>query len=156
MWNNQKQQKICFPLCQTYKPTIILTRFPKSGPTYSLWPNSLWPSDAIRRQGTELTLAQVMASCLTASSHYLNQCWFRSAKHCGIHRRASSWEDLKMPISKIRFKIPFFRIAFRSPKGQWVKASGKVTTTASHGLLQPQRIQLTWYSIDVCKRRVLR
>ena len=23
MWNNQKQQN-CFPLCQTYKPTIIL------------------------------------------------------------------------------------------------------------------------------------
>ena len=23
MWNNQKQQKSYFPLCQTYKPTII-------------------------------------------------------------------------------------------------------------------------------------
>ena len=23
MWNNQKQQS-CFPLCQTYKPTILL------------------------------------------------------------------------------------------------------------------------------------
>ena len=22
MWNNQKQQKSCFTLCQTYKPTI--------------------------------------------------------------------------------------------------------------------------------------
>ena len=28
--------------------------------------NSLWPSDAIRRQGTESTLAQVMACCLMA------------------------------------------------------------------------------------------
>ena len=24
MWNNQKQQKSCFPLCQTYKLTIIM------------------------------------------------------------------------------------------------------------------------------------
>ena len=24
MWNNKKQQNSCFPLCQTYKPTIIL------------------------------------------------------------------------------------------------------------------------------------
>ena len=24
MWNNQKPQKSCFPLCQTYKPTIVL------------------------------------------------------------------------------------------------------------------------------------
>ena len=23
MWNNQKQQKSCFPLGQTYKPTIL-------------------------------------------------------------------------------------------------------------------------------------
>ena len=37
--------------------------------------DSLWPSDVIWRQGSRLTLAQVMAYCLTASSHYLNQCW---------------------------------------------------------------------------------
>ena len=33
--------------------------------------NSTWPSDA--RSGS--TLAKVMACCLTAPSHYLNQCW---------------------------------------------------------------------------------
>ena len=37
--------------------------------------NSLWPSDTIRRQRSRSTLAQVMACCLTAPSHYLNQCW---------------------------------------------------------------------------------
>ena len=37
--------------------------------------NSLWPSDAIWRQKTGSTLAQVMACCLTAPSHYLNQYW---------------------------------------------------------------------------------
>ena len=41
-----------------------------------LWPfNSLWTSDVIWRQGSRSTLAQVMACCLTAPSHYLNQCW---------------------------------------------------------------------------------
>ena len=39
------------------------------------WFNSLWPSDDIWRQGSRSTLAQVMACCLTAPSHYLNQCW---------------------------------------------------------------------------------
>ena len=29
MWNNQKQQKSCFPLCKTYKITIILNDFQK-------------------------------------------------------------------------------------------------------------------------------
>ena len=37
--------------------------------------NSLWPGDAIWWHGTRSTLAQVMACCLTAPSHYLNQCW---------------------------------------------------------------------------------
>ena len=37
--------------------------------------NSLWPSDTIWRHKSGSTLAQVMACCLTAPSHYLNQCW---------------------------------------------------------------------------------
>ena len=37
--------------------------------------NSLWPSDAIWRHRSESTLIQVMACCLMAPSHYLNQCW---------------------------------------------------------------------------------
>ena len=37
--------------------------------------NSLWPSDATWWQRSGSTLAQVMACCLTAPSHYLNQCW---------------------------------------------------------------------------------
>ena len=36
--------------------------------------NSLWPSDAKRRHRSGSTLAQVMACCLTAPSHYLSQC----------------------------------------------------------------------------------
>ena len=37
--------------------------------------NSLWPSDAIWWQGSRSTLVHVMAWCLAAPSHYLNQCW---------------------------------------------------------------------------------
>ena len=37
--------------------------------------NSLWQSDAIWQHRFRSTLAQVMACCLTAPSHYLNQCW---------------------------------------------------------------------------------
>ena len=42
--------------------------------------NSLWPSDAIWRQRSGSTLAQVMACCLTAPSYYLNQCWLIISK----------------------------------------------------------------------------
>ena len=38
--------------------------------------NSMWPSDTIRPYRYGSTLAHVMNCCLTAPSHYLNQCWF--------------------------------------------------------------------------------
>ena len=38
--------------------------------------NSLWPSDAKLQHLSRSTLAQIMAYCLMAPSHYLNQCWF--------------------------------------------------------------------------------
>ena len=37
--------------------------------------NLLWPNYAIWRQRSGSTLPQVMACCLMAPSHYLNQCW---------------------------------------------------------------------------------
>ena len=42
--------------------------------------NSLGPSDAIWRQRSGSTLAQLMACCLMAPSHYLNQCWLIISK----------------------------------------------------------------------------
>ena len=40
--------------------------------------NSLWPSDAVWRHGSGSTLAQVIACCLTAPSHYLNHYLFHT------------------------------------------------------------------------------
>ena len=37
--------------------------------------NSLWPADSTRWHRYGSTLAQVMACCLAATSHYLNQYW---------------------------------------------------------------------------------
>ena len=45
------------------------------GVTRPEWTDSFWPSDTIWRQRSVSTLAQVMACCLTAPNHYLNQCW---------------------------------------------------------------------------------
>ena len=42
---------------------------------WTLLINSLWPSDAIWRHISGSTLVQVMACCLTAPSHHLNQHW---------------------------------------------------------------------------------
>ena len=79
--------------------------------------NSLWPCDAIWRQGTESTLAQVMACCLMAPSHYLNQCWLIISKVL-----CNSSEGIIMR----RSEDTIFRIAFRSPRGQWVKPDSRM------------------------------
>ena len=42
--------------------------------------NSLWPGDAIWWHRSGSTLAQVMACCLMAPSHYLNQYWLVTSK----------------------------------------------------------------------------
>ena len=42
--------------------------------------HSLWPSDTIFWHRSGSTWVQVMACCLTAPSHYLNQCWLIISK----------------------------------------------------------------------------
>ena len=81
---------------------------------------TLWPRDAIRRQGAELTLVQVMACCLAAPSYYLNQCWLIISKvlwHSseGIIIRRS--EDTNQ---YIKIENYIFRIIFISSRGQGV------------------------------------
>ena len=83
--------------------------------------NSLWPSDTIWWYRSGSTLAQVMAWCLTAPSHYLNQCWLIISKvHLSHYHKkiissalwhpseALSYENLKTPINKTRLKIVNF------------------------------------------------
>ena len=67
--------------------------------------NSLWPGDATRQHGTRSTLAQVMAWCLTAPSHYLTNVDLSSVRCHGIHLRALSLDDVKIPINKTKLKI---------------------------------------------------
>ena len=86
----------------------------------SQWVNSLWPSDTIWQQRSGSTMAQVMACCLTALSHYLNQ--FRLIMNEDLWQSPDSiftrgtpaiywWYQLENRLSKISFK---------SPRGQWI------------------------------------
>ena len=78
--------------------------------------NSLGFNDAIWRQGYGSTLAQVMACCLTAPSHYLNQCWL-------IIRKVKwySFEDnFTSDISGINHWNKLENIPLKSPRGLWV------------------------------------
>ena len=70
--------------------------------------NSLWPSDAIWWQRFGSTLALIMAwrhQAITWTTIDLS-----SVRSWGIHSRALSCEDLKIPISKTRLKITFLEL----------------------------------------------
>ena len=83
--------------------------------------NSLGPSDAIWWQRSGSTVAQEMACCLTAPSHYLNRCWLIISK--------AQWHSYKGNLTRdapnISHLNPFenyvHNISFKSPRSQWVK-----------------------------------
>ena len=72
---------------------------------------SLWLSDAIWQHKSGSTLAQVMACCLTAPSHNLNQCWLPISKVQWHHLRANLQEITRPSIAWISFKITFIQIS---------------------------------------------
>ena len=73
--------------------------------------NSLGPSDTIWRQRFGSTLAQVMACCLTAPSHYgaWNNVDLSSVRSRIIHLRASSQEIPQPLITEIIWKIKYLK-----------------------------------------------
>ena len=87
-----------------------------SGGSTIPWDNSLWPCNAKWWHRSGSTLAQVMACCLTAPSHYLSQWWFSLLTSCEIHLTAISQQvpwilfcimSLKITLSKkLRQHLP--------------------------------------------------
>ena len=72
--------------------------------------NSLRPRDVIWRHRSGSTLAQVMACCLTAPSHYLNQCWLIISK---VLRHSSGGNFIRYVSHhslKLAWKITFLKL----------------------------------------------
>ena len=94
------------------------------GVTRPQWVNSLWPSNTIWRHRSGSTLAEIMACCLTAPSHYLNQCW------CLInevvwHSSESSFRAIAQAVILYNeFENHTFEISAISPKGEGLTHSG--------------------------------
>ena len=84
--------------------------------------NSLRPVDAIWQHRSGSTLAQVMACCLTAPSHYLNQCWFIISKQ-GVQWSGKSQGNSRLGKSQGKVK----EFCWRSGKKMNIrKSQGKV------------------------------
>ena len=101
--------------------------------------NSLRPSDAIWRQWFWTTLAQVMACCLTAPSHYLNQCWL-IIRGVLWHTSESSFAGIAQGIdSGYEFEKDILKNIFKSPRGQWVNARACLLSIAKKVSLSERR-----------------
>ena len=82
--------------------------------------NSLRPSDATWQHESGSTLAQVMACCLMAPSHYLNQCWLIT-KGVLWHSPESNFTGNAQDITlKNEFENYNFKIINPFPRGQRV------------------------------------
>ena len=77
--------------------------------------NSLWPSDVIWWHRSGSTLAQVMACCLMAPSHYLSQCLIIILNSSDIHPREISQEIPQASITKMSFKISYLKFSTNLP-----------------------------------------
>ena len=90
---------------------------------YMILLNSLGISDAIWWQRSGSTLVQVMACCLMAPSHYLNQCWLMT-KEVLWHSLDSNFTENTSDIYHWNeFEIYQFETVVKSHRGQWVKIS---------------------------------
>ena len=92
----------------------------------------MWPSDAIWRHRSGSTLAQVMAGCLTAPSHYLKQCWL-IISYADWHSSGGNFaKDTSATNHWNQLENYFSQISFKSPRGQWVKMSfGQISYIAT-------------------------
>ena len=64
---------------------------------------------------SESTLAQVMACCLMAPSHYLNQCWLIISK-VRWHPSESNLQEIPQPsVTEISWKISFLKFCSNLP-----------------------------------------
>ena len=92
--------------------------------------NTLWPNDVIWWHGSRSTFSQVMACCLTASSHYLNQCCLLISE--GLWHSPDDTENAQ-------YRYPWYDLA----RSQWVKSLPCNWGSGTSRFLSSGRIQWT-------------
>ena len=95
--------------------------FSQKGPVKKRFLNSLWPGEVIWRHGTRSTLAQIMACCLTAPSHYLNQCWLIISEVPWLSSQGMIIRQCE-DTNQNKIENCSFKMAYRSARGQWVNS----------------------------------
>ena len=84
-----------------------------------MWINPMWPSKAIWGHSSDSTLPHVMDCCLTAQSHYKDQCWLciNDVQFSSMHLRAIS-QRVPWLLFCMSLQMLFFELL---PHLQWSK-----------------------------------
>ena len=114
--------------------------------------NSLWRSDAVWRQRSGSTLAQVMACCLTSPSHYLNQCWLTASTDQWRLSKGNFTRDNPSHQSQIPASICLDKISFKSPRDQWVN---DIISTSRHLILQWHHMNIKAFLILLLVQKLI-
>ena len=104
----------CIDTCNSDKIGMLLLHFM----LYMF--NSLGPSEAIWWHRSGSTLAQVMACCLTAPSHCLNQRWLMISEVLWHSTDSNFTENTQDIYLWNEFEIYQSETVVKSPRGQWV------------------------------------
>ena len=107
--------------------------------------NPVWPNNAIWQHRSGSTLAQVMACCLGAPSHYLNQCWLIISEVLWHSPRANFTGNAQAIYPWYKFENYLFKITAAFPRDQWLHTS----LVTHHKLPQANWLQL-WQSRPTC------
>ena len=86
--------------------------------------NSWWPSDAIWHHGSLSIFAEVMAYCLMAPNHYLDQSWLIISEVLW-HSPESNFTAIAQGTilyNELYYYCYAFRNAATHPRGQWVNS----------------------------------
>ena len=124
----------------------------KWAPVFHLNVNPWWPSDAIWRHRSGLSLVQVMACCLTAPSHYLNQYWLVIEVVPWHSPESNSQEVLLNLICNMSSETTLVKLLPHLT--HWGRVThicvGKLTTIGSDNGLSPERRQaIIWTNAGI-------
>ena len=87
---------------------------------WCLYFNSLWPSEALSQNSSVSSLAQVLAWCLMAQSHFLNQSWLTTNEILWYSPEGNFTGNAKDISPWYEFEKYWFKITVSSPRRQWV------------------------------------
>ena len=101
--------------------------------------------NTLGQQKTGSTLAQVMACCPTAPSHYLNQCWLNISKVCWHSSEGNFTADISATNHCNQLENYPSKIYIESLSGQWVKCKRPSWPIKCQSSIQKLDLHITVY-----------